>query len=503
LTLPARDWERTENIVIPLPEDYAGKTLTIAQSTPLYTDSPRMGTRVIPSAVTLYCSYAYESALIAESFQTAYVAASAYAVGILLLFFFIRRMFQGSFDLSLLLLALTVFLAMAAQMYDTSYNLKYFAVPTSLSTYTLCRWLTKGMLAFFLAAKCRHTRIIAWPLTMSYALLMALRIGLQVFNNINSGPVQTFILRAGDISSFIVLTIMLILAWLESIKGSRFHRGFALLTTLGMIAYVAIHMAMPDREAFLNTLLNAFTHGSLQIYAWLLATLMLVLTVLLTAAEIIRSELNAHTEKQLMKEMALMSQQRYENLRRHNEEVMMLRHDMQRHYRLLRQTTTDENTAAYLDELLDRNEKIRPVIQSGNDMLDTILCSRLSAAMDAGIQVDIVRADAPEKLPVTDADLCSLVMNLIDNAIAAAAAAKEPAITLDLHQKSGFFVFVCENTLPPSPAVTATEKTVPKHGLGLKIIRQIAERYGYLLTTEAGETTYKVSLAMPLHQPAR
>ena len=85
LTLPARDWERTENIVIPLPEDYAGKTLTIAQSTPLYTDSPRMATRVIPSAVTLYCSYAYESALIAESFQTAYVAASAYAVGILLL----------------------------------------------------------------------------------------------------------------------------------------------------------------------------------------------------------------------------------------------------------------------------------------------------------------------------------------------------------------------------------------------------------------------------------
>ena len=48
-----------------------------------------------------------------------------------------------------------------------------------------------------------------------------------------------------------------------------------------------------------------------------------------------------------------------------------------------------------------------------------------------------------------------------------------------------------------------TEKTVPKHGLGLKIVRQIAERYGHLLTMGADGNTYRVSLAIPLPQPAR
>ena len=204
-----------------------------------------------------------------------------------------------------------------------------------------------------------------------------------------------------------------------------------------------------------------------------------------------------------MKEMVAMSQQRYENLRRHNEEVMMLRHDMKRHFRLLRQTTTDEKTAAYLDELIGQNEKIQPVIQSGNDILDIILCSRLSAAAEAGVQVEITRADAPVTLPITDTDLCSLVMNLVDNAISAAGSAATPFIKLDLHQKSGFFVFVCENAMSPDRTEDNKEKTVPKHGLGLKIVHQIVERYGHLLTTEAAGCTYKVSLAIPLPQPAK
>jgi len=503
LTLPSRDWERTENIVIPLPEDYVGKTLTIAQSTPLYTDSPRMATRVIPSPITLYCAYAYESELIAESFQTAYVAAGAYAVGLLLLFFFCRKLVQGSFDVSLLLLALTVFLTMAAQMYDTSYSMQYFAIPTALSTDTLCRWLATATLLCFLATKVQHTRIASWVLAASYALLTVLHIALLMFNNTSTNPAQILLFHIRDNAGFIIPMLFVIFAWVEFAKGSRFHRWFAPLCTLGIAAYVVIQLAMPSRDAFLSTLHNAVANFSLQVYAWPLTCLLLMLSVLLTAAEIICSELTAHTEKRLMKEMTLMSQQRYENLRRHNEEVMMLRHDMQRHFRLLRQTTTDENTAAYLDELLDKNEKIRPVIQSGNDMLDTILGSRLSAAMDAGIRVEIVRADAPAKLPVSDADMCSLIMNLIDNAINAAAAAEVPSITLDLHQKSGFFVFVCENTLSAVPAAAEQEKTVPKHGLGLKIVRLITERYGHLLTTEAGVNTYKVSLAIPEHQPSR
>ena len=204
-------------------------------------------------------------------------------------------------------------------------------------------------------------------------------------------------------------------------------------------------------------------------------------------------------------EMSRLAQQRYENLRSYNEEVMMLRHDMNRHFQLLRQTTTDPKTSAYLDELIDQNSKIRSIIRSGNDLLDAIICSRLNIAVDSGIKLDIVRADAPAGLPISDSDLCSIMMNLLDNAIAGARTSPNPFIRLDLHQKNDFFVFVCENTAAISnePKEKEKEKTVPKHGWGLKIVHQIANRYGFPLKTETSATSYKVSLAIPIDQFSR
>ena len=78
LCLPMLDWVREEPVLVTLPQNYAGKTLTIAQSTDPYggeLQKPSM--TVWPCAVTLYCGYAYESALVAESFQTAVPAALA------------------------------------------------------------------------------------------------------------------------------------------------------------------------------------------------------------------------------------------------------------------------------------------------------------------------------------------------------------------------------------------------------------------------------------------
>ena len=94
-----------------------------------------------------------------------------------------------------------------------------------------------------------------------------------------------------------------------------------------------------------------------------------------------------------------------------------------------------------LDELIGENEKIRPVVQSGNEMLDVILNSKLSAAADAGIVVELARMQAPNKLPLTDAELCSLMMNLLDNALEAASApgVKRRYIKLDMHIQNKLF----------------------------------------------------------------
>lgn len=39
--------------------------------------------------------------------------------------------------------------------------------------------------------------------------------------------------------------------------------------------------------------------------------------------------------------------------------------------------------------------------------------------------------------------------------------------------------------------------------MGLKVIRQIVERYGNLLKTEYGDDYYKVAVLLPLRQPLK
>ena len=233
---------------------------------------------------------------------------------------------------------------------------------------------------------------------------------------------------------------------------------------------------------------------------------MLVVALAVAVTDAVHREIVRRTESRLLSERQELAQASYETMRQQHEQVMILRHDMAKHLSLLRQMTGETAVAGYLDELIGQNEKIRPVVQSGNQILDIILNGKLAAAADAEIKVEIVRMQAPEKLPLSDAELCSLLVNIMDNAVAAASApgVEQPYIRLDAHLKSGFFVFSCENSATWEWIQRADgQETEPKQGLGLKIIRQISQRYGDLMETERGSDFYKVVLAIPLDQPSK
>ena len=157
----------------------------------------------------------------------------------------------------------------------------------------------------------------------------------------------------------------------------------------------------------------------------------------------------------------------------------------------------EENVQRYLDELLSQNERIRPVVQSGNPMLDVIINGRLTQAINAGVHIELVRTSAPKALPLSDTELCSLMMNLMDNAVSGVldSGAQQPFIRLDMHVKNGFFVFGLENSARRPEKAKAP---APGHGLGLKIIRQIVEKSNGLLETEQDGESYRVTLALPL-----
>ena len=494
LTLPMLDWDRTEPLVLSLPLHYQGKTLTIAHSSGLgEKQAPEADLTVWPCMMHLYCGYSYESGLISESFRTAIPAALCFGTGVLLLAVFLWQLFTGKTDRSLLFLALTAFLWSAWQLSTSSFSGVYFGeIPADVSLLT--RLLSVTALLLFLTSR------LTGKLRLPFGILTALQgaaVLLFVVPCIDNTPGILWLNVSEWIGCGELLGILICMGW-EWRRGNLFYRLFCPLTLTGMAAFPVRLLAVPSlRQEFVQQL----SLGSQAYFLWKLMWLMLPTAILSAFLEWLSQEIDRRSATKFLMQQYELAQSGFENLRRHQEEVMILRHDMTKHLLFLQKSTTDKATSDYLEELIGQQQALSPVVQSQNRKLDIILNAKLGEAAEHGIAVEIIQADAPEALPLSDAELCALIMNLLDNAIHAACKAENPLLRLDLHQKNGFFVFVCENAVSSSDIQKEVQKkeTVSEHGHGLRIIEQIIGKYGNLMEVTRSSGFYRVTIALPLH----
>ena len=490
LTLPMSEWVREEPLVLSLPADYQGQTLTIAQSTPSFAETPTV--MAFPASVRLYCGYAYESGLISESFTAAILASAVFLIGVALMAGFLY-----SRDAGLLFLALTAFLFMTLDLADTTFFYRYFGTVRNSVLYAVRPLAVLTMLIFLCLRSGRSGKIL-WFFTGLFGVSVLLEIaGLLIFP---SFPAFFVINRIPAwIGTAALLTVLVLSIFLRRTEH-RFWRIFCPLALAAEAVYF-IFLIAQQGETFISQIKIGLTSVNAEYFFNHLLLPVTVVTLLTALADALKNVLDRRMEKRLLKERQAMELASYENMYRQHEEIMMLRHDMGRHFLALREMTEETDVKSYLNELIGQNEKIRPVIQSGNKMLDIILGSKLNAAADAGVQVEILRASSPAQLPVSDTDLCSLVMNILDNALSAArtSGAAKPVIRLDIHVKSGYFAFICENSAAAELlCADETGKTVPKHGFGMRIIRSIAERTGGLADTEYADGKCIVRVLIPL-----
>jgi len=140
----------------------------------------------------------------------------------------------------------------------------------------------------------------------------------------------------------------------------------------------------------------------------------------------------------------------------------------------------------YLDELEKDLNDINILIESGNVNLDAILNSKLSLAKSKDILVNC-KAKVPQKLAISDIDLCVLIGNLLDNALEACDRMPE-----DTEQFLRIYIGIFKQQLYISVS-NSTNEVVRKlsheyitnkrgnHGHGLKRIYNTVNKYaGYI-----------------------
>lgn len=498
LALSAFDWDR-EPLIITLPPDYPGRTLTVAQSTPEIPESP--SAQVTLCGVELYCSYAAESILISESFRTALPAILVFLLGTASMMALLWQGFHGRWDMGLAALAITALSLTLALLNQTSFSYNYFGeTPADLNA--LCRAASLSALLAFLGQRGGRHKWLLWILASLHGGLALLGRG-YAFSQLT-----TFSELAG--CAGLLATCILSLIWRR--ERRHFYKLFTplylsmLFLAVAGTAVYGLFAPVWGRYILLQLQLS-MQNGLYRFFLWKWAVLTLIASAMIATIEIIRQEDERRTETRLLLQRGALAQENYENLRRHNEEIAILRHDLRHHLTVLQNLCQEkdyDHVRAYLDTMGAWNTM--PGDYTVHPFVNGILTVMLARGSRLGIRSE-VRVQLPEQLTIPDNDLCALLMNLLENALEAnekVPKEKDRWMKVAMHIRDSYLYIGVENArfepvdFDQAEGVFRSTKEGAFHGYGLKSARTVARKYKSKLRLEALDGRFSSSTALLL-----
>ena len=182
------------------------------------------------------------------------------------------------------------------------------------------------------------------------------------------------------------------------------------------------------------------------------------------------------------------------------------RHDYHNHIQTLLALVGDGNEAVknYLLDLNNDLTTVDTVIKTGNVMVDAILNSKLSLIREKKIEVN-AKAVVPKSLSVSEIDLCSILGNLLDNAIENALTADLPWIRVFLGVMKGSLYLSVSNSMADLPRKEGERFLSRKgkgHGYGLGRIDRVAEKYGGVVNRQFEEGVFATEILLPMPDKA-
>lgn len=191
---------------------------------------------------------------------------------------------------------------------------------------------------------------------------------------------------------------------------------------------------------------------------------------------------------------------------RNFEELHKIRHDIKNQYsniRLMLMEKRYDDMEKYLDEY--EEAYLAPIfaIDCGNVDLNRILNLEYSKAKQVGIELS-VRVVVPPKLPIANSDMCSLLTNIIDNAIEGSTRAnKTDPIYVDIRLGQDCYLYISVKNSVDECADRSVffEKRTSKrdevaHGYGTKIIKSIVEKYNGGMSRDVIDGKYVIDVML-------
>lgn len=234
---------------------------------------------------------------------------------------------------------------------------------------------------------------------------------------------------------------------------------------------------------------DAFQENSAGNWTFLMARLSLLVCVILVCLMLLKTLHNlqhqAVLEERARQTEYILSLQRsqYLELQTYLEEVRRARHDLRQHHKVI-QSCLDTGNLEQLREYL-RAQAPPPQEVRGDYCKNYAVNMLLNhyAAQFTAAKVDFTcRADLPDRLSVSEPDLCVVVGNLLENALEACTGQEHAHIRAALRCDGGRAITLAVDNTAPTPPKEASDGAFfstkhPGWGIGTQSIRRIAQHY--------------------------
>lgn len=187
------------------------------------------------------------------------------------------------------------------------------------------------------------------------------------------------------------------------------------------------------------------------------------------------------------------------------QELRQLRHDLSNHLQVIQELCACRHYAEaerYAAELSSKPDLARQLHITGNQIADIVLSAKREAALLQGTAF-VCDGDFRCLNGMKPVDVCTMLSNLLDNALEASAAVKDGCINVSGIRHKNFYTLIITNPVIKPVSVKnnqipTTKKNKQRHGIGLSgVARIVSEYHGeYILSCEGN--SFSVKIILPL-----
>lgn len=193
-----------------------------------------------------------------------------------------------------------------------------------------------------------------------------------------------------------------------------------------------------------------------------------------------------------------------ETLRKSQEKIREYRHDMRHHMQYIScciENNKLEHAQEYIQKICSEIEANKVIVFCENEAANLIFSAFTGRAMEQNVPI-IIKAQIPKNIHISESDLCVLLSNALENALHAChnlkEKGKEGKIEVSAFEKNKklFLQFInsCDSDITFVQGIPVTSQ--PDHGIGVRSICALVERYEGIYTFEVVEDRFVLRVSI-------